>query len=115
MTLYPDAGPSVAGMNARTTRATVDLDLYFDSDCPNAEPLRARLLACLAERDLAWELREHQDAQRLSPTLLVNGADVLPGSLSGSVSGSVSGWGCRLGVPARDDICRALDAMGADS
>jgi hypothetical protein len=101
LTLYPDAVPSVADMETTTARPTVDLDLYFDSDCPNADPVRTRLLACLAERDLTWHLREHRDADRLSPTLLVNGADVVPGSGTGT--------GCRLDVPGRDDICRALD------
>jgi hypothetical protein len=80
----------------------LEIDLYYDSDCPNAGPVRAQLQACLGERELTWRLREHRDAGRLSPTLLVNGDDVLPAQAAGT--------GCRLDVPSRDDICRALDA-----
>lgn len=78
----------------------MSVDLFYDSDCPLAAPVRGDVLDCLAKAGLAWELREHLDEGRLSPTLLLDGSDVLGDQPPGS--------GCRLERPSRAQIIAVL-------
>lgn len=96
LTRYPPPGPSLPNM-------TQCVQLYVDSDCPLADRVRADLRACLAEAQLDWPVTEYRDTDRVSPTLLIEGADVadpLP-----------RGHGCRLDPPTRTQIRAVLDRV----
>jgi hypothetical protein len=79
----------------------VVVELYYDSDCAQAVPLRDLVLSCLAGRGVAWTFREEVDRGRLSPTLLVDGRDV--------AGHHAPATGCRLDRPEAAQICLALD------
>lgn len=76
------------------------VQLYVDSDCVLADRVRSDLLACLVEAQLDWPVTEYRDTDRVSPTLLVDGADVL--------DPLPRGRGCRLELPTRSQIRAAL-------
>lgn len=101
MTQDPGTGLSVANMTE--TAATVDVALYYDHDCPLAGPLRGDVVNCLTELGMPFVIHEHLDEERLSPTLLIGGVDVLDPLPPGS--------GCRLERPSaariRDAVARA--------
>ena len=82
------------------SRPEVRLDLWYDTGCPHAAHVRELVMACLAGRELSWTLHEHVDAGMLSPTLLVDGADV--------VSARAPAHGCRLDLPTSHQIRDAL-------
>ena len=76
------------------------IEFWHDTGCPNAGPVRARLMDCLAQLKRPWSLCEHVDEGKLSPTLLVNGADV--------VADRAPAVGCRLDSPTHEQIWQAL-------
>lgn len=83
----------------------VRVDFYYDHDCPLAEDLRRDLLTCLAERHIRWEWIDHIDEGRLSPTVLLDGIDL--------VDPVPPGHGCRLARPDRERICEELTRFEA--
>lgn len=82
------------------SRQEVRLDLWYDSGCVRAERIRERVRAGLAGLELGWSLHEHVDEGVLSPTLLVDGADV--------VSARAPAQGCRLDLPTVTQIRDAV-------
>ncbi|KAA1428776.1 alkylmercury lyase [Nocardioides antri] len=79
----------------------VRVELWFDSDCPNAAIVRERLEECLPALRARWTLQEFRDAGRLSPTVLVDGVDVAQGA-------SLSAVGCRVDLVTVEQIRQAL-------
>ncbi len=80
------------------------IDFWYANDCPNAPSVRRVLDECLRRRDLAaTTVHEHQGGDYPSPTILVDGVDILGES-------PVTGAACRLFLPSRD---RTLDALAS--
>jgi hypothetical protein len=77
------------------------IELLHTPGCPNAGPVRRLLRSCLAELGIEATLVEREGTHP-SPTLLIGGRDVMGGAPS------VEGSACRLDIPTRDDILRAL-------
>lgn len=69
-------------------------------DCPNVEPVRAAVHACLAELGLPPRVMERV-GEFPSPSVLVNGVDVMQGGGHGGAS-------CRLDLPTAGDVRAAL-------
>jgi hypothetical protein len=88
---------------SEATRGPIQIDFWYDSGCPNAalvkDLLTESLLHVAAGR---WTLHEHRDAGILSPTVTVNGEDVMAGD-------PPRGIGCRLDLPTGDRISQALE------
>lgn len=98
------------------------VELIYDADCPNIAEARACLLQAFAHLELParWQEWSRQDpespdhARRFgSPTVLVNGQDVAgtaPGDGAHRCRIYRTADGKLLGVPAVEDITRALTA-----
>jgi hypothetical protein len=83
-------------------RQTVSVELLTAPDCPNAPAARALLTGCLHRLGLdvrVWE----RVGEFPSPTILVDGVDVMTGR-EGGPSMSV----CRLDVPTEARVLAAL-------
>ncbi|MBV8993442.1 MAG: alkylmercury lyase [Pseudonocardiales bacterium] len=78
------------------------VELLYAPGCPNAEPMRRQLAGCLTTLGVRAEFTERV-GQFLSPTVLVNGADVLGGA-------DIAGQRCRLNLPTDEQILTALQA-----
>lgn len=78
------------------------VELLYAPGCPNVEPMRRQLGRCLTRLGVHVELTERV-GQFLSPTVLVNGADVLGGA-------DITGQRCRLNLPSDEQILTALQA-----
>lgn len=78
------------------------VELLYAPGCPNVEPVRRQLSRCLTRLGVDVELTERV-GQFLSPTVLVNGADVLGGA-------DIAGQRCRLNLPSDEQILTALQA-----
>ena len=113
-------------MNARGTAtmsvSTTTVDLVFEAACPHVDDARALLRRALVDAGLPVSWREwNRDADETpsrlrglgSPTILVNGSDVMT---SDTELEAVRSNGCRLyqhgselrGVPPLDAVTRAL-------
>lgn len=82
----------------------MSIDLYYDSDCPLAAGVRDDLRSVLDEAGLDLRVVEHVDEGRLSPTLLVDGRDV--------VAERPPGRGCRTDRPSREQLRAAVARLG---
>jgi Alkylmercury lyase len=84
----------------------VRIELLSAPECLNTSATRQVLVDCLAELDLNTPLVEHIGRYR-SPTVLVNGIDVM----SPASSDRVDGDACRLDLPSRDRVLAAINAI----
>ncbi len=80
------------------------VELLHVPDCPHVANARRLLHECLAELKITALVEEHQGAYS-SPTILVDGRDVMGGSMA-------DGAACRLDQPTREAILAALGAAG---
>ena len=80
------------------------VELRSVPDCPNVKPVRAAVHACLAELGLPPDVIEWV-GEFPSPSVLVNGVDVMQGGGHGPAS-------CRLDLPTaeavRGALCKAI-------
>lgn len=77
------------------------VQLLHVPECPLTDQLRTRVHECLQQVGVLVVVEE-QEGPYPSPTLLINGVDVVTGhSLTGHVS-------CRLDMPTHDQIITAL-------
>ena len=76
------------------------VELRSVPDCPNLAPVREAVYSCLAELGLPPDVVEVV-GDFPSPSVLVDGVDVMPGSGDGAAA-------CRLDLPTADDIRAAL-------
>lgn len=77
--------------------------------CPNAAVARTVLTACLRRLDLDLPVRE-QVGDYPSPTILVDGVDVMTGR-----RGTPSGQACRLDLPTAEHLVVALRSRATSS
>lgn len=79
------------------------VELLLVPGCPNAEAVRQIVRAAIAETESGADVEEvERVGQHLSPTVLVDGDDVMgPAPLS-------AGAGCRLDLPTSDRVMAAL-------
>jgi hypothetical protein len=91
-------------------RPCVRVELVYFTGCPNVEPMRELLAECLVRLGGHSEIVEintdtaaSADRYRrfASPTVLVDGVDVLGGAAVGAVS-------CRLRLPTEQELLSAL-------
>ena len=78
----------------------IEVELLYVPGCPHLEAARALLSACLSELRLDIQLTERKGAYP-SPTIRVNGRDVMGGPASSAAS-------CRLDPPTRERLVAAL-------
>jgi hypothetical protein len=78
------------------------VELLLVPHCPHAEHARAVLARCLAEAGLAAPVMERV-GDYPSPTVLVNGVDVMTGA-----AGAPSSQACRLDRPTPQKVLAAL-------
>jgi len=78
------------------------VELLVAPDCPNAPAARALLTACLRRLGLAIRVRERV-GEFSSPTILVDGVDVMTGRDGGPPMSA-----CRLDVPTESRVLAAL-------
>lgn len=100
----------------------MSVELIYDADCPNVGPARAQLLQAFAQlsRPPRWRewRRDSADAPRRirrygSPTILVNGRDVVPmGDVAACCRVYAQSGSGMAAVPPLDMITRALRQAG---
>lgn len=88
-----------------TATTPVTVQILHVPDCPNLAPLLARVRRCLTELGLPPTV-ELTAGDYPSPTLLVNGVDVLPTRPAGVC--------CRLDPPTDTQIRAALTRAATD-
>jgi hypothetical protein len=76
------------------------IELLHVSDCPHVDAARALLSECLTELQLDVTV-EDMEGPYLSPTILVNGVDVMGAP-------AFQAAGCRLDVPTKQTLLKAL-------
>ncbi len=81
-------------------RLVMKVELLHVAECPNVDEARALLRECLIELQLDVAVEEREGAYP-SPTILVNGVDVMGAPASQAAA-------CRLDVPTRQRILAAL-------
>ena len=79
------------------------IELLHVADCPRVDGVRSMLQACLKEAGITAHVHE-REGDYPSPTLLIDGLDVLTGKPADT------GACCRLQLPARRQIMDALMA-----
>jgi hypothetical protein len=87
----------------------MNVELLLAPDCPNAAAARAVMTACLDRLGLDLRVRERV-GQFASPTVLVDGLDVMTGA-----HGAPPVRACRLDVPAEARVLAALQGQPASS
>jgi hypothetical protein len=85
----------------------MSVELLVAPDCPNAPAARAVLTACLHRLGLGLQVRERV-GQFASPTILVDGVDVMTGG-----HGTPPVAACRLDVPTEARVLAALQGRQA--
>src|ERR1700674_3099323 len=93
----PDAA---SDPSRRLMHELVDVELRYVAGCPHADAARALLRECLTELRLDVSV-EDKEGQYPSPTILVNGEDVMGAPAS-------QGAACRLDVPTQPRLLIAL-------
>ena len=78
----------------------VEVELRYVAGCPHADAARALLRDCLNELHLGAAFEDH-GGEYPSPTILVNGEDVMGAPASQSAA-------CRLDVPTKERVLVAL-------
>lgn len=92
----------------RAAEGRVAVELRFVPDCPNLAPARHELRAALADLGLPLAVVAEVVGDYPSPSLLVNGVDVMGGIGEGPAA-------CRLDLPTGERIRAALrQAIGAE-
>jgi len=86
----------------------VRVELLSAPGCPNVAATRQMLLDCLTELGMPTRMIERVGRYR-SPTVLIDGVDVMNPAASGRVSGDA----CRLDLPDRDRVLAAIRASRA--
>ena len=84
------------------------VELLTSPVCPNAEPARSLLVECLNSLGIDTPITDSV-GRYPSPTVLIDGVDVMR-----TDSSPASGDTCRLDVPTRDRILRALKLANPD-
>jgi hypothetical protein len=84
----------------------MDVELLLAPDCPNAAAARAVLAVCLDRLGLDLRVSERVGAYP-SPTVLVNGVDVMTGAC-----GAPPIPACRLDLPTEARVLAALQRNG---
>jgi hypothetical protein len=79
----------------------VKIELLHLPDCPHVEQARQLLQACLTELDLTSVEVADREGNFPSPSILVNGIDVMGAPASENAS-------CRLDLPTRPRVLSAL-------
>lgn len=82
----------------------IEVELRYVAGCPHADAARALLRACLTELKLDVAI-EDKEGEYPSPTILVNGEDVMGAPASQAAA-------CRLDVPNRQRLLAALRRTG---
>jgi hypothetical protein len=82
------------------------VELLVGPDCPNAPTARALLTACLRRLGVEVQVRKRV-GEFPSPTILVDGMDVMTGRDGGPPMSA-----CRLDVPTEARVLAALDRPG---
>lgn len=77
------------------------IDLLHLPDCPRVDSARDVLRTCLGELGLTEVNLKDREGDFPSPSILVNGVDVMGASLH-------EGSCCRLDLPTREQVMRAL-------
>jgi hypothetical protein len=85
----------------------MNVELLVAPDCPNASAARALLTTCLHRLGLDIGVRELV-GDYPSPTILVDGIDVMTGQAGGRPISA-----CRLDVPTESRVLAALQRPGA--
>jgi hypothetical protein len=85
------------------------VELLLAPDCANAPAARAVLTTCLRRLGLDLRVRERV-GQFASPTILVDGVDVMTGA-----TGAQPARACRLDVPTEPRVLAALRGRSASS
>ena len=78
----------------------IQVELLRSADCPHVDAARRLLRACLTEVGLPADVEEREGAYP-SPTILVNGEDVMERPPTSVAS-------CRLDLPTRERVLEAL-------
>jgi hypothetical protein len=84
----------------------MNVELLIAPDCPNASAARALLTVCLRRVGLDLRVRE-QVGEFPSPTILVDGIDVMTGREGGPPMSA-----CRLDLPTESRVLAALSRAG---
>jgi hypothetical protein len=89
-------------MSAATRSAPnkMTIELLHTPGCAHIDDARSMLNGCLAEIGLVVNVVEREGAYP-SPTILINGRDVMGREL-------IAGAMCRLDLPTRDNVLKAL-------
>lgn len=85
---------------AELTQA-LTIELRHLPDCPHVELARQLLRACLSEVDLANVVVADREGNFPSPSIIVNGIDVMGAP-------AMEGASCRLDLPTRERVMSAL-------
>jgi hypothetical protein len=100
------ASAEARGSRARPPMRTPLVELLHVSDCPSVNRLRATVAECLTEAGIDAVIHEREGAFA-SPTLLIDGVDVVTGSPAQTTAS------CRLDLPNRGQILAALKTGAA--
>jgi hypothetical protein len=79
----------------------VTVELLHVPGCPHAEEARRLLMSCLRELGLENLRVEDREGDFPSPSIIVNGTDVMGATAAGTAS-------CRLDLPTRERLLIAL-------
>lgn len=83
------------------------IELVYATGCPNADNTRDRLKAAMRSLEIREEcLTERVDPARPSPTVLIDGVDVMGTPAN-------SGEACRLDLPSQRHLLAVLSATDA--
>jgi hypothetical protein len=81
--------------------AAAKIELLHIAGCPHVEQARRLLQSCLDDLGLRNVGFEDREGDFPSPSIIVDGADVMGGPADGTAS-------CRLDVPTRERVIAAL-------
>ena len=83
-----------------TAGSSLRIQLLFLNECPHSDAARALIKRCVTQVGLEVPVEE-QEGDFPSPTILVNGVDVMGGT-------ATHGLACRLDVPTEERLVDAL-------
>jgi hypothetical protein len=84
----------------------MNIEVLHIPGCPHVDPARRLLLECLDDLGLPSTAVEDREGAFPSPSILVNGTDVMGEPIFTSVS-------CRLDVPTRERVLAALRPLAS--
>lgn len=100
--------PSESTVQVPRGARNIRIELLSAPGCPNVEPTRSLLTSCLTELGLGDVALIERVGSFRSPTVLVNGVDVMS-----STAGPPVGDACRLDLPDRRRVLAAIRATSA--